>query len=209
MSEASRPRIRLAWIPILLIAAGLMFVAGLGIQAIARPPEATRAIPPTAGPLEEVTLEALGVRLRTPNNWSAPVVTGERRFVLSPGGNPDTSTTAGPFLFVVVDALDEFSQQLNIRTDLTNPREELDVLVEALNRERARFPAAEDYLGARYPAAIVRGYERGNELTLVLMRTPQGRWIYVGAQAVEADFRNYELTVFKPVTDSLEVLDGS
>ncbi|MCC7208015.1 MAG: hypothetical protein IT323_11960 [Anaerolineae bacterium] len=207
MTETSRPGLRLAWIPILLVAAGLMFVGGMAILAIARPVEGTRAAPPTTGPLDAVTLDALGVRLRTPTNWAAPVVTGERRFVLSPDGNPDTSTTAGPFLFVVIDALDEFSRQLNIRTDLTDPREELDVLVDALNRERARFPAAEDYLGARYPAAIVRGFERGNELTLILMRTPDGRWIYVGAQAKEADFRYYELSVFKPATDSLELLD--
>lgn len=207
MTEASRPGFRLVWIPIVLVAAGLMFVAGLGILAVARPSDATRAVPPTAGPLHEVTLDALGVRLRTPDNWAAPVVTQDGHFVLSPDGSPDTSTTAGPFFFVVVDALEEFSLQLSLRTDLTNPREQLDVLVEALNRDRARFSAAEDYLGAQYPAAIVRGFERGNELTIVLLRTPEGRWIYAGAQATEADFRFYELTVFKPATDSLELID--
>lgn len=207
MTEANRPTFRVAWLVILLIAAGLMFVAALGIQAIAGRSDGARLIPPTAGPLQDAVLDALGVRMRTPSNWAAPVVTQDGRFVLSPHGDTDTSSTAGPFLFVVVDALEEFSRQLSLRTDLTEPRAELDALVEALNRDGARFPAAQEYLGAHYPAAIVRGFERGNELTLVLMRTPGGRWIYAGAQAPEPDFRYYELTVFKPVTDSLELID--
>lgn len=207
MTEVSRPTFRLAWIAIMLIAAGLMFVVALGLQAIASRSDVARPIPPTAGPLQETTLNALGVRMRIPSNWAAPVVTQDKRFVLSPDGNSDTSSTAGPFLFVVVDALEEFSRQLNLRTDLSEPRAQLDALVEALNRDGARFPAAEDYLGAHYPAAIVRGFERGNELTLVLLRTPDGRWIYAGAQATEPDFRYYELTVFKPVTNSLELID--
>ena len=205
MQEAQRPVFRLQWLPVILVSTGLMLIGALAIRELGGGMPSQRPTPGRVGPLAEVSLEPLGVQLRTPESWPPPVVVDAHRFVLSPDGEADTRSTAGPFLFVVVDALDIFREQLTFRTDLSDPRQQLDALVDALNRNGPRFGPSEVYYGAGYPAAIVRGYERGNELTLILMRTDEGRWVYVGAQAIEADFRYYELNVFKPATDSIRL----
>lgn len=52
----------------------------------------------------------------------------------------------------------------------------------------------------------MRGFERGNELTIILMRLPDDRWLYIGAQAEASFFRAYETSVFLPVVNSIRLL---
>ena len=59
------------------------------------------------------------------------------------------------------------------------------------------------YTGAKYPAAFVQFFQRGNKQTIVLLNAGNDRWIYVGAQSKESYFRYYEDAVFKPATDSI------
>jgi len=54
-------------------------------------------------------------------------------------------------------------------------------------------------------AAFVEGIERGNELRIVLIKTESGRWLYVGAQATQAQFPYYDVTVFTPATKALRL----
>jgi hypothetical protein len=160
-------------------------------------------LPATVGPLDAVTVERLGLRLQAPRAWPAPIVLDDQRLVLSPTGSGDTRTTDGPFLYVVVDALELFRTQLNIRGDFDTPVDQLNEVVGALNRNGPRFKSATVYDGANYPGAIVRGYERGNELTIILLRADDGRWLYVGAQAPAPQFAYYDEIFFKPATNAL------
>jgi hypothetical protein len=199
---------RREWLIILAIftaiTLGIMFaIEEYGRQSLAAVPTRTFAPP---GALREVQLEPFGLRLQVPSNWSAPIVRDAHSFVLSSDGSADTRTTAAPFMYIVVDALPVFSRQLNFRTDLREPTAQLDALVDALNRNGPRFKDSVVFGGSPYPAAIVRGYERGNELTIILMRLPDERWLYIGAQAEAQFFRAYESTVFLPVVNSIRLL---
>jgi hypothetical protein len=146
-----------------------------------------------------------GVGLRVPENWKPPVVLDADSFILSPDGSTDTRTTAGPFLYVVVDALRVFGRRLNFRADLADPVAQLDALVGALNRQGAAFGAAAVYQGAAYPAAMVRGGERDKVLTIVLLHASNNRWIYAGALAKIDQFDYLDQAVFKPAVDSLRL----
>lgn len=204
--QDAQPVIRFRWIPILLAFAGIAFIATLAIERIGRAQTPAPTAPPaTVGPLVPIQVGDLGVSLLAPDDWESPVVLDANQFVLSPDGSSDTRTTAGPFLFVVIDALDVFKQRLTFRTDLSDPIAQLDALTDALNRNGPKFGAAQAYNGSPYPGAIVRGFERGNELTMILLRADSGRWVYVGAQARENDFARYERDVFLPVTNALRL----
>lgn len=186
------------------ITLGAMFaIEEYGRQSLAAVP--TRTFVPPAQ-LREVRLEQFGLSLLAPANWSDPIIRDAHSFVISADGSADTRTTAAPFLYVVVDALPVFSRQLNFRTDLREPTAQLDALVEALNRNGPRFKSSSVFGGSPYPAAIVRGFERGNELTIILMRLPDDRWLYIGAQAEASFFRAYETSVFLPVVNSIRLL---
>lgn len=206
-TESGKP-FRREWLIILAIFTAVTLGIMLAIEEFGRRSLAvvpTRTIPPPAE-LREVRLEQFGLSLLVPSNWSAPIVRDAHSFVISADGSADTRTTAAPFLFVVVDALPVFSRQLNFRTDLREPTAQLDALVEALNRNGPRFKKSSVFSGSPYPAAIVRGFERGNQLTIILMRLPDERWLYIGAQAEAQLFRAYELSVFLPVVNSIRLL---
>lgn len=181
----------------------LSFVAMLAIRTLA--PDLTVSSPPpaTVGPLQTVTIPTLDVSLQAPANWKPPALRDDHSFVLSPAGSPDTSSTAGVFLYVVTDALAVFGQQLNFRADLSNPQAQLQILLDSLNRDRPRFKIVEPYLGLPYPASMARGYEQGNELTILLMNAGARGWIYIGAQAPDRQFEYYEGAVFRPASESL------
>jgi hypothetical protein len=205
--EGGKP-FRREWLIILAaftaLTLGIMFaIEEFGRHSLAAVP--TRTFTPPSE-LREVRLEQFGLSLSVPANWSAPIIRDAHSFVISADGSADTRTTAAPFLYVVVDALPVFSRQLNFRTDLREPTAQLDAIVEALNRNGPRFKPASVFSGSPYPAAIVRGFERGNELTIVLMRLPDDRWLYVGAQAEAQFFRAYESSVFLPVVNSIRLL---
>ncbi|MFQ3537059.1 MAG: hypothetical protein SNJ58_14430 [Aggregatilineales bacterium] len=183
---------------------GLMFVIEeYGRQSLAAVPTRTFAPPDE---LREVRLEQFRLSLLAPANWSQPIIRDAHSFIISADGSADTRTTAAPFLYIVVDALPVFSRQLNFRTDLREPTAQLDALVDALNRNGPRFREAAVFGGSPYPAAIVRGFERGNELTIILMRLPDDRWLYIGAQAEASLFRAYESSVFLPIVNSIRLL---
>jgi hypothetical protein len=202
----TRPPFRAQWIILLVVFGALALIGALAIQAIgemgvANAPQ--NGLIPTVGPLKTVTLERVGVSLSVPEAWKAPNILDDKRFVVSPDGSPDTSPTAGPFLYVVADAQDMFARQLNIPTNLTDPVAQLNLVIEALNRDRVRFSDAAPYRGTTYPAAFTRGVERGNQLMIILLRAPSGRWVYIGAQAALERFAFYESTVFAPAAASL------
>ncbi len=219
MSEPNTPEVspepietgrtfRREWLIILAVftavTLGLMFIIEeYGRQSLAAVPTRTFAPPDE---LREVRLEQFGLRLLAPANWSQPIIRDAHSFIISADGSADTRTTAAPFLYIVVDALPVFSRQLNFRTDLREPTAQLDALVDALNRNGPRFKDAAVFGGSPYPAAIVRGFERGNELTIILMRLPDDRWLYIGAQAEASFFRAYESSVFLPVVNSIRLL---
>jgi hypothetical protein len=81
--------------------------------------------------------------------------------------------------------------------------EQLAAILVAMNRSGPKFDKPVAYQGAKYPAAITRGFERDNELIIVLMNAGNDRWIYIGAQSLEALFPYYDDTVFRPATNSL------
>ncbi len=166
-------------------------------------PKPTTAPEATVGPLVSVAVERLGLAMLAPSTWGAPASLNENGIVLSPTGSNDTSSTAGPFLLVIADTSVFFHTRLNFREGLSDPVEQLNALLGAMRRDGPKFAAAAAYQGAKYPAAMTRGYERDNELTIVLMNAGDDRWIYVGAQAREAAFGYYEGTVFTPVTNSI------
>lgn len=188
-----------------IVFAAITFVALLGIRTLAPAPSATSRPIATVASLQPLTLDSLGLSLQVPSNWQPPVNDSAESFVLSPTGDPSTTTTAGPFMNVIVDALPVFQRKLAFRTDFTSPTDQLNALLTALNRNGPRFKETPLYAGLKYPAAMVRGFERGNELTILLMKTPTRGWIFVGTQARQADYDYLEKAVFQPVTESLVV----
>ena len=141
-----------------------------------------------------------------PTNWKAPIVFDDKaRLILSPDGSTDTSPTAGPFLYVIPDTTKYITSHLSytFRPDISDPAQQLDLLMQAINIDAPAFDPTESYIGAQYPAAIKRGYARDNEMTFVLMNAGNGHWIYVGAQAPERLFKYYDDAIFKPATNSI------
>jgi hypothetical protein len=157
----------------------------------------------TVGPLLSVDVEQPALTLLSPSTWKPPAALNQNGIVLSPAGSTDTSPTSGPFLLVIADSSAFFHSQYSFPRGLTDPVEQLNALVNAMQRDGPQFEPASVYSGAKYPAAITRGYERDNELTIILMNAGNDRWIYVGAQAKEIVFAYYEGTVFVPATNSI------
>lgn len=137
----------------------------------------------TAGPLDTLDIETPALTMLAPSTWKASALP-DNSVILSPGGTADTSSTAEPFLLVLVGDSAYFRSKLNIRTDLTDPVGQLAAILVALNRSGPKFETPVAYQGAKYPAAITRGFERDNQLTIVLMNAGNDRWIYVGAQSL-------------------------
>jgi hypothetical protein len=196
----------------LLSQPGVLLVFGFGVLSLAAmlairvlaPDTSLPAAPAaTVGPLHAVTVGPWELTLNVPTTWPSAAIRDARSFVLSPTGSPDTSSTAGVFLYVVTDALKVFGEQLNFRADLSDPQAQLQILLDSLNRDRPRFKVAQPYPGLQYPAAMVRGYEQGNELTILLMNAGPRGWIYIGAQAPDRQFEYYETAVFRPASESL------
>jgi hypothetical protein len=197
---------RYQWLPILAVLTGLIFLGSLLVQRLGASGVAAPFAPPEVGvPTES---GALGFSFSLPANWPAPTLRDDNSFVVSPDGSADTSTTAGPFLYVVVDALTVFSKQLAFKDNLEDPAAQLDAVIDSLNRDRARFSAAVAHSRSVYPAASTTGYERGNQLTITLMRLPDGRWVYFGAQAKTEAYPYYESTVFRPLINTFSLAAG-
>jgi hypothetical protein len=165
------------------------------------PRGAAQAVLPEISELASV--EIGGTRFDAPTNWNAPTMLENGSIILSPDGSTSVQPNAGPFVLFIQNPLERFAADLNIRTDLTDPVAQLDAIVEALNRNGPRFKAAQPYTDAPHPAAFIKGYERGNELSIILMRTDDGRWLYVGLQARDAEFEYYDSRVFRPAIQSV------
>jgi hypothetical protein len=96
-----------------------------------------------------------------------------------------------------------FHSKLSFPAGLTDPVDQLNAIVTAMNIDAPEISPVAPYKDAKYPAAIVHLFERGLERTIVLMNAGNDRWLYVGAQSQEVYFKYYEDAVFKPATDSL------
>jgi hypothetical protein len=157
----------------------------------------------TVGPLSKISVDKLGLSLMTPSTWKPPVDLSENSVVISPDGSNDTSITAGPFLLIIVADSKFFHSKLSFREGITDPEEQLKAMVTAMNIDAPSVDPVIPYLGAQYPAAIVRTYERNSQRTIVLMKAGTDRWLYLGAQAPESYFKYYEEAVFKPAANSI------
>jgi len=196
---------RYQWLPLVgmfTLAAFLMMLVidGIGARSATT---AGATLSPTIGAMVKRTIPELGITLDTPDSWRPPAIRDANSFVLSPTGSTQTGSTDGPFMYVVVDALNIFKNQLTFRADLSDPVEQLNALRDAINRDNARFGDAVPLSNTRYPSAQARGYERGNTEVMILMHTGDGRWIYVGLQASDEQMAWYENTVFVPAINSL------
>lgn len=198
--------LRLLFRPRLLVVyafALLSLLAMLAIDSFAPSASFPSTATPIPAPLVPVTDAPFGLTFVMPTTWPAPVLTEGTTLVLSPTGGTDISATAGPFMVLIPDALTVFRARLAFRDDYDDPQQQLDALTGSLNRTGARFEPAEAYRSGKFPAAITHGYERGNELTIVLLNAGEKGWLYVGAQARRGEYDHYEAAVFQPVTDSL------
>ncbi|MEP7286862.1 MAG: hypothetical protein ABI947_13980 [Chloroflexota bacterium] len=161
----------------------------------------------TVGSLASITVDQVGVTLLAPTTWKPPAVTSDKRLVLSPDGSTDISVTSGPFLYVIADAGSVLAKSLSytFRPDITDPALQLDLLLQALNIDAYSFGRGQKYEGAQYPAAMVTGFARDNQLTLMLMKAGDNRWIFVGAQSPERLYSYYDSVVFTPAINSIKV----
>jgi hypothetical protein len=171
--------------------------------ALSPTPKPTVTPAATAGPLTMIDVDHPGMTMLSPSTWKKPAPLNQNGLILSPTGSADTSRTAGPFLLVIVDNAVFFHSKFSFPSGLTDPVEQLNALLTALQLDGPQFQPAVIYSGARYPAAITRGFERDNEMTIVLMNAGNDQWIYVGAQAKESEFSYYEGIVFRPATNSI------
>lgn len=182
------------------------FLGMVAINALAPQPTESAAVQNAdAGELVPYHAEKFSLSLLVPSNWKAPINLDADRLLISETGSTDISPTADPFLIVVPDALTVFKKQLALRDNYSDPQQQLDALVAALNRDAPGFLPAEKYEGANYPGAITRGFERGNELMIILLDAGERGWIYIGAQTKESQFDHYEQNVFLPISNSLKL----
>jgi hypothetical protein len=193
-----RPRLLVVYVFALLSLGAMLAIDSLAPSA-SLPSTAT----PFPVPLVPVSDAPFGLSFVMPTTWPSPVLIEGTTVVLSPTGSTDISATAGPFMVLIPDALTVFRARLAFRDDHADPQQQLDALTESLNRTGARFERAAAYPNSKFPAAITHGYERGNELTIVLLNMGEKGWLYVGAQARRGEFDHYEIAVFQPVTNSL------
>jgi len=168
-------------------------------------PKGTVVPAATVGPLNTLDIPELGLSLQSPSAWPAPALR-EGNAVISPTGTADTSASAGPFLFLIADAAKLAGRSsITLRSDISDPSTQLNTLLDALNRDGPRFSKAEPYAGTRYPAAVVTGFEKDNQMMIVLLHAGENRWIYVGVQSKELYFSYYNETVFAPAIKSITV----
>ena len=160
----------------------------------------------TVGALAMVDVPQLGVRLMAPTNWPAPVSLSDSSVILSATGSTDTSYTAGPFM-LIADAgkLAQARMGYTMPPDISDPSQQLDLIVQAINQDAPSFTRARPFTTAKYPAASVVGFDRDNQLTIILLNVGNGRWLYVGIQALQRYHSYYEQTVFNPVVNSITV----
>jgi hypothetical protein len=157
----------------------------------------------TVGPLSSITLDGAGLTLMVPSSWGPPQTLADGSIVISADGSTNTTPGAAPFVYIIPDAVTIFRQRLNSPTVLDDPVQQLNKLIEALNRDAPRFPASKLYEGGKYPAASTVGFERNNQLSMMLMNAGNGRWLYIGTQAPELYYSYYNEAVFKPVINSI------
>ncbi len=166
-------------------------------------PKPTIVPPNVVGSLHSVTIDSLGVTMLAPANWQPPVALDANRIILSRDGSTDTSPSAEAFVLVVAGDAKYFQSRLNFREGVTDPVEQLNILLKIINRDSPEVGKVAAYATAKYPAAMVRSFERSNEMTITLLNVGQDRWIYVGTQAPEKYFPYYEDALFKPAIDSI------
>jgi hypothetical protein len=166
-------------------------------------PKPTEVPAATVGPLSNLSLDKYKVTMLSPSTWAVPQSLGDDSFILSPDGSIDTSRTAGPFLYVVLDAMNALGKRYTFNANLDDPAKQLDEVMSGMNWTAPKFSAAVAYTEAKYPGAIVRGFERGNEITFTLLKAGDKNWILIGVQAPERYYDYYDSTVFTPVINSL------
>lgn len=157
----------------------------------------------TAGTLINVDVSEMALSMLVPSNWKPPVYQDNSNLILSPDGSTSTAYTAGPFVIIRVGDNSYFEKLLAFQTSLTDPIPRLDAMVAAINRDAASFTPSSIYAGAKYPGAITTGYERDNQLAIVLLKAGPDRWIYIGTQAKEVNFTYYDTAVFQPLINSI------
>lgn len=186
-----------------------LVLAGCGSSPSVTPtavstPKVTQIPDATVGPLAQTDIPSLGLTMLTPSTWKAPVALNDTTYVISPNGSTDTSATAGPFI-LIGDAEKIARSRLNFsfRRDVSDPRQQLDALMAAINFDAPSFTAAAAYYGAKYPGAVSVGFARDNELNIILLDTGDSHWLYIGTQAPERYFAYYNDSVFKPAIASI------
>jgi hypothetical protein len=157
----------------------------------------------TVGPLNPASIAKLGISLVSPAMWKPPALLNDNSYVISQDGSTDTSSTAGPFVLLIVGDSNYFHSKLSFPAGLTDPVDQLNAIVAALNLLGPEIGIVVPYTFAKYPGAIVRTYERGNEMTITLLKGPNDKWVYIGAQAKEVFFKYYEDNVFSPIANAL------
>jgi hypothetical protein len=177
----------------------------LFIQTLSPKESATPAAVPTVGALTEQRFDEPALTMLTPSTWPRPVKLDSNTLILSPTGGTDMTPTAGAFMVITTNALKVYGQRFTLPTNYTDPQQQLDAFVLAINRDAPGFKPATAYTGARYPGAMSVGYERGNKLVIILLDAGDKGWIYIGLQAPEPDFAVYDSAVFEPIAQSLEV----
>ncbi|MCC7448249.1 MAG: hypothetical protein IT324_12590 [Anaerolineae bacterium] len=166
-------------------------------------PKPTIVPPNEVGSLHSITLDSLGITMLAPSNWKPPVALDSNRVILSREGSTDTSPNAEAFMLIVVGDAKYFQSKMNFREGVSDPVEQLAVLLKIINRDAPEVGKVTAYSTAKYPAALVRSFERSNEMTITLLHVGSDRWVYVGAQSPEKFFPYYEDALFKPAIDSI------
>ena len=181
------------------------FLVMLLIQTLSPREDAKPAAIPSLGSLTEQRFDAPAVSLLLPSAWPQPTLLDQNSLIISPSGSGDMSPTAGAFMVVTTDALKVYGQRFTVPTNYTDPSQQVDAFVLAINRDAPGFKPATPFDGAHYPGAMSVGYERGNKLVIILLDAGSKGWVYIGLQAPEADFASYDSAVFQPIARSLVV----
>jgi hypothetical protein len=187
----------------------VLLLAGCSGSLFTRPtaaPKPTMIPEATVGVLETVNIEKFNVSLLAPTTWQPPALTDDS-IVISPAGSTDTAPTAGVLMYIIPDAANTLGKRVTFtfKPEVSDPVQQLALLMEAINVDQYRFSTPEKYEGAKYPAAMVTGFALDNQVSILLMNAGNNRWLYVGLQAPEKYFKYYNSVVFQPVTNSIVV----
>ena len=166
-------------------------------------PKATVIPEVTAAALTNVDVPEMALSMLIPSNWKQPVYQDNSNLILSPDGSTSTSYNAGPFVIIRVGDSTYFQKLLAFQTTLTDPLQRLDSMLTGINRDAASFTPAQLYPWGKYPGAYTTGYERDNQLSIVLLKAGPDRWVYIGTQAKEIYFTYYDTAVFQPLINSI------